>query len=152
MDPLASLVTALAAGAAAAFQSTVEQAVKDSYTALKGLIQRKYTQVNVEQLEQQPASESQRTAVKEDLAKTNAATDAELLTQAKALLDVLQRQEPEAIGAVGVDLYAIKAASLTIDDIIGTGMGVKIDGAEIGDDMTIRGMRAGGPGGTPPNP
>ena len=43
MDPLTSLVTALAAGAAAALQSTVEQGVKDGYAALKGLIQRKYT-------------------------------------------------------------------------------------------------------------
>jgi len=38
MDPLTSLVTALAAGAAAALQSTVEQGVKDGYGALKGLI------------------------------------------------------------------------------------------------------------------
>jgi hypothetical protein len=33
MEPLTSIVTALAAGAAAALQSTVEQAVKDSYGA-----------------------------------------------------------------------------------------------------------------------
>jgi hypothetical protein len=152
MDPLTSLVTALAAGAAAALKPTVEQAVKDSYAALKGLIQRKYTQVPVDLIEQQPASESHRTVLKEDLAKTDAATDAELLTQAKALLDALQRQAPEAIGAVGVDLQAIKAASLTIDDIIATGTGVKIEGAEIGGDVTIRGVRAWGPGGTPLNP
>jgi hypothetical protein len=48
MDPLTSIVTALAAGAAAALQSTVEQGVKDGYTALKGLIQRKYAQVNLD--------------------------------------------------------------------------------------------------------
>ena len=34
MDPLTSLVTALAAGAAAALQSTVEQVVKDNYAGL----------------------------------------------------------------------------------------------------------------------
>ena len=34
MDPLTSVVTALAAGAAAALQSTVEQGVKDGYAAL----------------------------------------------------------------------------------------------------------------------
>jgi hypothetical protein len=43
--PLTSLVTALAAGAVAALQSTVEQVVKDGYAALKGLIQRKYAWV-----------------------------------------------------------------------------------------------------------
>jgi hypothetical protein len=36
MDALISLVTALAAGTAAELKPTVEQAVKDSYTALKG--------------------------------------------------------------------------------------------------------------------
>jgi hypothetical protein len=35
MDPLTSLVTALAAGVAAALQLTVEQGVKDGYTTLK---------------------------------------------------------------------------------------------------------------------
>jgi hypothetical protein len=60
MDPLTSLVTALAAGAAAALQSTVEQGVKDGYASLKGLIQRKYARVNVEQLEANPSSRSRR--------------------------------------------------------------------------------------------
>lgn len=151
MDPLTSIVTALAAGAAAALQSTVEQVVKDAYAALKGLIQRKYPQVPVALIEPQPVSESRRAVVKEDLAKTAAATDAELLTQAKALLDALQHQAPETIGAIGVDLQAIKAASLTIDDIIATGTGVKVTQAEVSGDITIRGVRAGGPGGAPPN-
>jgi hypothetical protein len=50
MDPLTSLVTALVAGAAAALKPTVEQVVKDSYAGLKALIQRKYAQVDVNQL------------------------------------------------------------------------------------------------------
>jgi hypothetical protein len=129
----------------------VEQGVKDGYAALKGLIQRKYTRVNVDVLEQDPASESRRTVVKEDLAKTDAATDAELLAQAKALLDALQRQAPRVMGAVGVDLQAVTAASLTIDDIIATGTGVKVHGAEIAGDVTIRGIRSGHSGGAPPN-
>ena len=54
MDPLTSLGTALAAGAA--LQSTAEQVVKDSYAALKGLIQRKYAKVNLAQLEANPSS------------------------------------------------------------------------------------------------
>jgi hypothetical protein len=76
-------VTALAGGAAAALKPTVEQAIKDGYSALKTLIKGKYTQVNVDVLEQDPASESRRTMVKEDLAKTKAATDAELLIQSR---------------------------------------------------------------------
>jgi hypothetical protein len=68
MDPLTSLVTALAAGAAAALQSTVEQGVKGSYAALKGLIQRKYAQINLDQLETNPSSKSRRGVVEKDLA------------------------------------------------------------------------------------
>jgi hypothetical protein len=60
MDPLTSLVTALAAGATAALQSTVEQGVKDGYAALKGVIQRKYGQVNVDQIEANPTSKNRR--------------------------------------------------------------------------------------------
>jgi hypothetical protein len=72
MDPLTSLVTALAAGAAAALQSTVEQVVKDGYTALKGLIQRKYTQVDVDQIEANPTSKNRRGVVEEELAAARA--------------------------------------------------------------------------------
>jgi hypothetical protein len=66
MDPLTSLVTALVAGAATALKPTVEQAVKDSYAALKGFIQRKYAQVNLDQLETNPSSKSRRGVVEED--------------------------------------------------------------------------------------
>ena len=101
MDPLTSLVTALAAGAAAALQSTVEQVVKDSYAALKGLIQRKYTQVSLDQLETNPSSNSRRVVVEEDLKAAGAETDAEVLHKAQELLEAIQRQAPEA-AAIGV--------------------------------------------------
>ncbi len=67
MNPLTSLVTALAAGAAAALKPTMEQAVKDGYAALKGLIQRKYVQVQVDQLEANPSSKNCRGVVEEEL-------------------------------------------------------------------------------------
>ena len=66
MDPLTSLVTALAAGAAAALQSTVEQAVKDAYATLKTLIQRNYIQVKVDQLEANPSSKNRRGGIAEE--------------------------------------------------------------------------------------
>ena len=87
MDALTSLVTALAAGAAAALKPTVEQAVKDSYTALKELIQRKYAQVSLDQLEANPSSKSRRGVVEEDLAAARVDKDAEVLHQAQTLLE-----------------------------------------------------------------
>jgi hypothetical protein len=63
MDSLTSIVTALAAGAAAALQLTAEQVVKDSYAALKGLIQRKYRRVNTDLRGRDPTSEGRRVVV-----------------------------------------------------------------------------------------
>jgi hypothetical protein len=150
MDALTSIVTALAAGAAAALKPTVEQAVKDSYAALKGLITRKYGQVPVDVLEQHPTSESRRAVVKEELAQTLADQDEELLRTAKMLLDLIQRQAPETAGAIGVDVHDITAASLAIEDIIATGTGVKASQVNVYGDVTIKGVRAGPPGETPP--
>jgi len=57
MEPITAIVTALALGAAAGLKPIAEQAIKDSYAALKALITRKYAGVNVDLLEQNPASE-----------------------------------------------------------------------------------------------
>ena len=152
MDPLTSIVTALAAGAAAALQSTVEQAVKDTYAALKALIQRKYTQVNLDQLEANPSSKSRRGVVEEDLKAVGADTDAEVLQQAQVLLEAIQRQAPQAAAAIGVDLKEIEGASLAIRHVIATGAGVKVEQGKFSGDITIEDVRAGSPGGTRRNP
>jgi len=152
MDPLTSVVTALAAGAAAALQSTVEQGVKDGYAALKGLIQRKYARVDVDQLEANPRSKSRRGVVEEDLKAAGADQDAELLQQAQALLEALQHQAPEATAAIGVDLKDIEGAALAIRRVTATGAGVKVEQGTFSGDITIEDVRAGGSGGTHPNP
>jgi hypothetical protein len=152
MDPLTSLVTALAAGAAAALQSTVEQSVKDSYAALKGLIQRKYAQVSVDQLEANPGSKSRREVVEEDLKAAGAETDTEVLQQAQALLEAIQRQAPQAAAAIGVDLKDIEGASLAIRRVTATGTGIIIERAKLSGDITIEDVQAGRQGGTRPNP
>ena len=150
MAPLSSIVTALAAGAAAGLKPAVEQAVKEGYASLKALIQRKYARINVDVLEQNPTSESRRAVIKEDLASVNAAADEELLRTAKALLDALQQHARDTEGATGVDLHDIKAAALTIEDVMATGTGVKATQVDVGGDITIKGVRAGDRGGGPP--
>jgi hypothetical protein len=152
MEPLTSIVTALAAGAAAAFQSTVEQGVKDGYAALKGLIQRKYAQVNINQLEANPSSKSRRGVVEEDLAAAKADRDLDVLQLAQALLEAIQRQAPEAASAIGVDLKEIEGASLAIRRVTATGAGVKVEGAKLSGDITIEDVQAGRQGGARPNP
>jgi hypothetical protein len=151
MDPLTSLVTALAAGAAAALQSTVEQGVKDGYAAPKTLLKGKYAQVNIDQLEANPSSKSRRGVVEEDLKAAGADTDAEVLQYAQALLEAIQRQAPETAAAIGVDLKDLEGASLAIRRVIATGAGVKVEQGKFSGDITIEDVHAGGSGGRLPN-
>jgi len=152
MDPVTSIVTALVSGAAAGLQPTVTQAIKDGYASLKALLKRKYAHVSVEQLEQNPTSTARRDVVEEDLTKTDAAQDEELLRAAKALLDAIQRQAPETAATIGVDLEAIKGASLTIEHIIATGAtatGVRAKSVETTGDITIRDVQTHDGGASP---
>lgn len=151
MDPVTSITTALIAGAVAGLQPTVSQAVKDSYAGLKALLKRKYATASIDQLEAQPTSAPRRAVVEEDLRQTHASTDTEVLQQVKALLDAVQSHPPEVVSAIGVDLRDIKGASLTIEDVIASGTGVKAEKVEIGGDITIRGVGAGGSGEGSPN-
>lgn len=151
MDALTSLVTALAAGAAAALKPTAEQAVKDSYTALKGLIQRKYAQVSLDQLEANPSSKNRRGVVEEDLVAAGTDQDTEVLQQAQTLLETIQHQAPETAAAIGVTLTDIAGASLAIRRVIATGAGVKVEGAKLSGDIIIEDVQAGRHGGQLPN-
>jgi hypothetical protein len=151
MDPLTSLVTALATGAAAALKSTVEQAVKDSYAALKKLIQRKYTQVRVDQLEINPSSKNRRGVIEEELKVAGADTDVEVLQLAQALLDAIRSSTPETAASIGVELKDIEGASLTIRRVIATGTGVKVEKGTFDNDITIEDVKAGNRGGARPN-
>jgi hypothetical protein len=151
MDPLTSLVTALATGAAAALKSTVEQAVKDSYAALKKLIQRKYTQVQVDQLEINPSSKNRRGVIEEELKVAGADTDVEVLQLAQALLDAIRSSTPETASSIGVELKDIEGASLTIRRVIATGTGVKVEKGTFDNDITIEDVKAGNREGARPN-
>ena len=142
MEPISTIVTALALGAAAGAKDVASQAVKDAYAGLKALIARRYPKVSVEQLEQLPESKNRRGVVEEDLQAANAAGDAELATAARRLIDLVQQHAPGAAAAIGVDLKDVKAASLRLSDIAAGG-GVKVENGEFRDDITISGVRAG---------
>ena len=103
MDPVSVVVTALAAGAAAGLKPAAEQVVKDAYAGLKALIQRKWQQVSVNQLEANPASEARQAVVKEDLARTNAANDRDLLALADKVLDAVAQHARVAAAGRGFD-------------------------------------------------
>ena len=153
MDPISIIVMALVTGAAAALKPTTEQAIKDGYAGLKGLIQRKFGHVDVTVLETDPASKARQAVVKEDLAKTGAGQDEELLREAKALLDAVQAHASDVPQAVGLDLEDIKGASLTAERILAEGphaTGIKVKGADIQGDIRFSDVIARSREDTPP--
>jgi hypothetical protein len=89
--------------------------------------------------------------VEEDLTKEGAGHSAEVLAQAKALLDLIAQHAPTTAEVIGVSLTDITSASLRIADVLSSGSGVKVEGANIGGDITIQGVRAGQQGGNHPN-
>jgi len=150
MEPIsATIVTALALGAANALKDVSSQAVRDSYAALKALIQRKYERVPLAQLEENPASKARRAVVQEELVAAGAEEDKELLEHTKAVVDAVSEHAPETAAAIGVDLADIKGGTLRIADVIASGAGVKIKKGEFTGDIDISGVRAGQGGGQP---
>lgn len=147
MDPISIILIALVTGAAAAIKPTTEQVIKDAYAGIKKLIQNKYKEVNVTVLEGDPASKSRQGVVKEDLEKTEAGQDKQLLREAKALLDAIQGHASDVPKSVGLDLKDIKAAALTAGHILVEGnnaTGVKAEKLDIAgpihfDSVEVRG-------------
>lgn len=96
MDPVTLIVTALVTGAAAAAKDVGGEAVKNAYGGLKTLIASRFgTKANVEaamaSIEQKPDSDNRKGVLKEELEVAGADKDAELLKQAQALIELLEK-------------------------------------------------------------
>lgn len=144
MDPVTTIVSALAVGAAAGLQNIASTAIGDTYARLKALIRTKYADVSLNKLEETPNSKEHWNTVQDDLWKAGAGRDHDLLLLAIQLLETVKIQAPDAAAAVGIDLKDFRAASLHIDDISADGTGVRIEKADIQGDVSITGVRARG--------
>lgn len=144
MEPVEIIVAALAAGAAAGLGGAAEQAVKDAYIGLKTFIQRKYSNVDVNFLESNPGSKNRQAVLKEDLARTNAVEDAELLQQAQALLIIVQARVPETFAEVNLKANIVNVVgTFRIKDIRKGGRVITdIGDLTVGEDLEISGVSA----------
>lgn len=121
MDPVQIIVSALAAGAAAAVSDTAEQAIKDAYQGIKSYILAHYHAVDFKPLERIPGSERKQESLAEDLELAGADQDTELLEQAKALIDLVDEREPSLAETVGVDVERVRAAYFRAKDVTARG-------------------------------
>jgi hypothetical protein len=120
VDPLTIIVSALAAGAAAAAQEVAEHAVKDAYQAFKSIIIRRFghlarVQVALDAMEQRPASAGRKEIVREELAAAAADQDEEIVGHARTFLELL-----DAYGFLTGPVYT---ASVTGSGAIAQGPG-----------------------------
>jgi hypothetical protein len=96
MDPITIIATAVVAGAAAASKDVAAQAVRDAYAGLKALIVRRFggeadVEDAVQGVEKKPESDAREAVLKEELEGAGADQDAEVLKQAQALLELLEK-------------------------------------------------------------
>lgn len=96
MEPTSLILAALAAGAAAAIQDTASQAIKDSYTGLKSLIQKRFGDRSAAQTaltEYEKDAETWEKPLKKSLAEAGADQDEQIIKQAQQLLKLVQPQQ-----------------------------------------------------------
>ena len=99
MDPITLIVTAVIAGAAAAAQETVGTAIKDAYSGLKTLIQKRFegkpaAQTALAESEKKP--EVWKAPLADALQETAADKDEALLKAAQRLLELVRPDESKA--------------------------------------------------------
>lgn len=133
MEPITVIVSALAAGAAAALKPMAEGAIKDAYNGIKSFITRKYGKVDLTPLETKPESENKRASLAEDLTDAGAANDVELLDQAKQVIDAVEKHDPESASAIGIVLREVEAQYLEVRRIITDGTGMIVEKGKFGE-------------------
>jgi hypothetical protein len=99
MDPITLILSALAAGAAAALQETVGQAVKDAYAGLKALIVRGFSdkppaKTALDEYEKEP--EVWKKPLEQALNETGASQDEKIIQAAQKLMELVDPKQAAA--------------------------------------------------------
>lgn len=149
MDPVTIVVAAIALGAQEGIRDTVASVVKDTYAGLKRLISDRYKGIDPTAVENKPSSEAKRASLEEDLKDAGAESDGELLAAAKALIDAVRADNPQAGAAIGVDLEQIEAEAIRIQNVLSAGGGVRVRDAKVSGPIDISDVRSGQTGSSP---
>jgi uncharacterized protein YktA (UPF0223 family) len=139
-EPINFLITALTLGLSAGLQPTAEQVIKDAYNGFKSIIQTKFD-INLNNLEKKPKSESQLEAVKEALMESKADEDLELIDKARELIEAVKSKSPS--NGVGVDFSELNTSYLHIRKLNADKVGLKVDKANIKEGITIDEINVG---------
>jgi hypothetical protein len=152
MDPVTvTIVSALAAGAAAGATDVATNAIKDAYAGLKSLIVGRYGETSeaVDLVTANPASKARQAVLAEELEKTGAVGDGELKEAAQALLDAVSelRAKPGTDTVFDFDVLH-RARNVELEDIDAAGTVFRAREATLEGDFKAKGIRQKLPGGT----
>ena len=143
MEVLTVIVAALAFAGGEAAKTVVAEGVKDAYRSVKEFLSRKYSEVDLIEVEKSPQSKRRQDYLIEDLTKSGAAADPEFSPLAKRLMDAVAAELRKAGPQTGVQLREFEAASLRINDVVASGAGVIAEKTKIAGHAEITGIRAG---------
>jgi hypothetical protein len=148
MDPVSiTIITGLVAGAQAVLKGTAGEAGKNAYTALKDVIISRFATVKpaVELVDSLPDSQSRQTVLAEDLERSGANKDGDVLAAAQRLLDVVieSRADPEASALFDFEQLEV-IRNLEIEDIKCVSTVIRAKTAKVGGDMKVKGVQQQG--------
>jgi hypothetical protein len=145
MDPITvTIVSALAAGAAAAGKDVATSAIKDAYTGLKRLINDRYQRAApfAEAVEADPTSKPGQEVLAKQLDHAGVRQDQELKTLAEQLLDAIGQLRAEPKAAALFDFNQLQLARNAHFKDVEAAQVLHVRGkAEIGGDLTVEGVR-----------
>ena len=145
MDPITvTIVSAVAAGAAAGASEVATSAIKDAYAGVKRLIADGYRYVApfVDAVEADPTSAAEQTVLAKQLDRAGAAKNDELKVAAQALLDALDELKAKPEAAALFDFGVLhRARNVELEDIEALGTVFRAREATLRGDFRAKGIR-----------
>ncbi len=142
MDPVNGLVTALAAGAAAAATGVASDAVNSLYAGLKKAIAGRLASLAT--IEEDPRDPDYQAAARKEVARKGLAAEPAVQESAARLGEALERESAERLASWGIDIGEIRSArGVIVRNLESSGGGVRVRGIEAsGGDVEVSGVRS----------
>jgi hypothetical protein len=104
MEPLNTIVNALALGAIARQWAASHESINQLYLEMKHFLQQQYPGVNLAKLEESPQSGGVQFILKDDLSNVVAYRDEALLQKAQQLIAAVKEHNPELLEKLALEL------------------------------------------------
>jgi hypothetical protein len=146
MEPIsATIVAAIAGGAAVALKDVANKAVTDAYQGIKTVIIARYKcETSIKALEEKPKSSTAQKLLAEGLEETKAVEDNEVIELAKKLSEALSQIPKEKAEDYAIDIERFKAANATFKDIQTSGKyALRINDTEVRESFVIESIKTG---------